>query len=51
MTTHQDFDLCLEKTETPNEFVAYTPDGDGGRAAEHAFSLRIPSRYARTSNG
>ncbi len=40
-TTHQDFDLCLEKgKQAPNEFVAYVPDGDGGRAVEHAFTLR-----------
>ena len=39
-TTHQDFDLCLEK-QAPNEFVAYVPDSDGGRAVEHTFSLRI----------
>jgi hypothetical protein len=37
-TTYQDFDLCLEK-RAPHEFVAYVPGGDGGRAAEHAFSL------------
>jgi hypothetical protein len=38
-TTHQDFDLCLEKT-AQHEFVAYVPDSDGGRAAEHPFNLR-----------
>ena len=27
-TTHQDFDLCLEK-QAPNEFVAYVPVGEG----------------------
>ena len=45
-TTHQDFDLCLKK-RAPHEFVAYVPDGDGGRAAEHAFSLRTVSRSSR----
>ena len=45
-TTHQDFDLCLEKT-AQNEFVAYVPDGDGGRAAEHTFSLRTDTLKMR----
>ena len=43
---HQDFDLCLEKT-AQHEFVAYVPDGDGGRAAEHAFSLRTDTLKMR----
>ena len=37
-TTHQDFDLCLEK-RAQHEFLAYVPDGEGGRAAEHVFNL------------
>ena len=45
-TTHRDFDLCLEKT-AQNEFMAYVPDGDGGRAAEHAFSLRTDTLKMR----
>jgi tetratricopeptide (TPR) repeat protein len=45
-TTHQDFDLCLEKT-AQNEFVAYVPDDDGGRAAEHAFTLRTDTLKMR----
>ena len=45
-TTHQDFDLCLEKT-AQNEFVTYVPDGDSGRAAEHAFSLRTDTLKMR----
>ncbi|MFB0534200.1 MAG: hypothetical protein ACETWR_04380 [Anaerolineae bacterium] len=45
-TTHQDFDLCLEKT-AQHEFVAYVPDGNGDRAAEHAFSLRTDTLKMR----
>jgi hypothetical protein len=44
--TYQDFELCLEKT-APNEFVAYAPDGDGGRAAENAFTLRTDTLKMR----
>jgi len=44
--THQDFDLCLAKT-AQNEFVAYVPDGDGGRAAEHVFTLRTDTLKMR----
>ena len=39
-TTHQDFDLYLEKT-AQHEFVAHVADGDGGRAGEHDFSLKM----------
>jgi tetratricopeptide (TPR) repeat protein len=45
-TTHQDFDLCLEK-RAPHEFVAYVPDGNGGRAAEHPFGLRTDTLKMR----
>ncbi len=45
-TTHQDFDLCLEKT-AQHEFVAYVPGDDSGRAAEHAFSLRTDTLKMR----
>jgi len=45
-TTHQDFDLCLGKT-AQHQFVAYVPDGDGGRAAEHTFGLRIDTLKMR----
>jgi len=45
-TTHQDFDLCLEK-RAPNEFVAYVPGGDGGRVAEHTFTLRTDTLKMR----
>jgi len=45
-TTHQDFDLCLKK-RAPHEFVAYVPDDDGGRAAEHPFSLRTDTLKMR----
>jgi hypothetical protein len=45
-TTHKDFDLCLEKT-AQHEFVAYVPNGDGGRAAEHPFSLRTDTLKIR----
>jgi tetratricopeptide (TPR) repeat protein len=38
MTVYQDFDLVLSKTGT-QEFVAYVPDGQGGREAENSFRL------------
>jgi tetratricopeptide (TPR) repeat protein len=44
--THQDFDLCLEKT-AQHEFVAYVPGDDGDRAAEHAFTLRTDTLKMR----
>ena len=46
MTTHHDFDLCLEK-QAPNEFVAYVADGNGGRAVEQAFTLRTDTLKMR----
>jgi hypothetical protein len=45
-TTHQDFDLCLEKG-AQNEFVAYVPGGEGERAAEYAFTLRTDTLKMR----
>lgn len=45
-TTHQDFDLCLEKRAL-HEFVAYVPDGNGSRAAEHPFTLRTDTLKMR----
>ncbi|MGA7732831.1 MAG: CHAT domain-containing protein [Chloroflexia bacterium] len=42
-TDNPTFELVLQGTGTPNTFVAYVPNSDGTRAAEHQFEWRANS--------
>jgi tetratricopeptide (TPR) repeat protein/CHAT domain-containing protein len=37
------FELVLQGRGAPNRFVAWVPDGEGGKAAEHPFEWRVDS--------
>ncbi len=39
----QTFELVLTGGPAAHQFIAYVPDGSGGRAAEHTFEWRVDS--------
>jgi tetratricopeptide (TPR) repeat protein len=43
MAASQTFELMLAGADAPHECVAWVPDGQGGRAAEHRFAWRSDS--------